>query len=120
MFPVFELVNSKRLARATASVVDGHKLFVRKGSTASLWETSNTNTAVNPRRTRQEGLIVDGKLKLSACGTHFIFSEDVLFSTPTAAADVVNGRTSSGPTDWRIIGSTVTFREWLKQEEATE
>ena len=43
---------------------------------------------------------------------HRVFAEDYPFRSPSAAAVVVNGRPTSGPTEWKVKGENRTYKEW--------
>lgn len=43
------------------------------------------------------------------------FSRDQVFASPSAAAAVVPGRTSNGRTDWKALGSGISFGSWQER-----
>ena len=49
-------------------------------------------------------------------GTNRVFATNYAFSSPSAAAAVVNGRPASGRIEWRVKGTGQTYKEW----EATQ
>ncbi|VVS94053.1 GIY-YIG nuclease family protein [Desulfoluna spongiiphila] len=83
---------------------------VRKGSHARLEPVSSCQKGFLDRR---EGFVASGILRES--GTVYEFFEDVLFSSPSAAAAIVMGRNANGRTEWKTA-SGVT----LKEVEETE
>jgi hypothetical protein len=40
------------------------------------------------------------------------FSSDVTFSSPSAAASIVAGRSASGPLEWKIQPQSLSYRDW--------
>jgi hypothetical protein len=40
------------------------------------------------------------------------FGSDVTFSSPSAAASIVSGRSASGPLEWKIQPQGLTYRDW--------
>jgi hypothetical protein len=40
------------------------------------------------------------------------FGSDVTFSSPSAAASIVSGRSVSGPLEWKIQPQGLTYRDW--------
>jgi hypothetical protein len=40
------------------------------------------------------------------------FGSDVIFSSPSAAASIVSGRSASGPLEWKIQPQGLSYRDW--------
>lgn len=106
--PTFELVNRRHGLTARATLV-GDDFIVLKDSTARLrwegrgdWDHSYATLHAELRRT---GVLAED-------GERSIFTADCVFRSPSAAAAVVNGRPSSGPTEWKIPGTGQTYRDW--------
>ena len=78
---------------------------VLAGSTARSGETGTFPAGY---RTLRNGLLANGSL--SADGDHLRFTRDVAFSSPSAAAAIVAGRSASGPGEWRT-SEGVSYRE---------
>lgn len=68
--------------------------------------------AHNGYSTLRDQLIKDGLLVPSNDPKFLVFSEDVQFSSPSAAAAVVRDRTTNGRTSWKVKGTGETLREW--------
>jgi hypothetical protein len=50
-----------------------------------------------------------------------VFAHDYAFSSPSAAAAILNGRSSNGRRDWREIRSGKEYGQWeIEQLEAGE
>lgn len=92
--------------RATAYLDDGN-FIVESGSRARLrWEGSRKAAYVG----LHQALIDQGVLEPR--GSHCIFVKSYAFSSPSAAAAVVAGRSASGPQSWIVEGTGQTYGEW--------
>ncbi len=40
------------------------------------------------------------------------FGSDVTFSSPSAAASMISGRSASGPLEWKIQPQGLSYRDW--------
>jgi hypothetical protein len=105
---LFELDSRKHGIKASAHLVNG-EFVVQTGSLARLewasrWTGSNTYAALHGELVRSGVLVPEGG--------HCRFAESYAFSSPSAAASVVNGRPSNGTTDWRVAGSGQTYKDW--------
>jgi hypothetical protein len=60
----------------------------------------------------RESLQGEGSLQLSPGGLHLVFTQDVNFSSPSAASATVLGRTDNGRDTWRLKGTTITYAAW--------
>jgi hypothetical protein len=69
------------------------------------------NFKVNHYAPLRQSLIDEGKITILPDGG-IQFLEDVPFSSPSAAAAVLNNRNSSGPREWRIEDTDQTLGEW--------
>lgn len=45
-----------------------------------------------------------------------VFNEDQSFSSPSAAAAVVSGRSANGRTSWKVEDRGMTYGEWQDQQ----
>ena len=41
-----------------------------------------------------------------------MFAKSYAFRSPSAAAAVVNGRPANGTTEWKVVGTSKTYKEW--------
>ena len=98
-------------ASATATETDGG-FVVLAGSTARLGESGTFPAGYRALRDR---LIADGALSIEAQAYRFI--RDVGFSSPSAAAAIVAGRSASGPGEWRTEAG-LSYREIKAKELA--
>jgi hypothetical protein len=100
-------ITSRAGADATAQEVDG-EFTVREGSRArSEWVGGDHSYAELWRRTESSGA-----LPLVPDGSTRVFSRDVVFTSPSAAAAVVLGRTANGRTEWKVQGQRTTYGQW--------
>ena len=56
-----------------------------------------------------------GYVLVESNGTR-VFGEDQSFSSPSAAAAVVSGRSANGRISWKAEGSGMTYGEWQDQQ----
>jgi hypothetical protein len=63
-------------------------------------------------RALRDALLADGLLAPSENEALYRFTEDAGFSSPSAAASVVTGRTEQGPAVWKVKGSKMTYADW--------
>lgn len=103
----FVIDSPKHALRAEALVQDG-EFVVLAGSQARLeWEGQEKATsgyATLHGKLRQSGV-------LSPAGNHCVFQENYAFSSSSAAAAIVYGRQTQGPTAWRTPAGQ-TYKDW--------
>lgn len=103
---------TRRGVNATAQEIDG-EFIVRRGSTAKAeekeWFTSY--------RTLRRELIEEGKIAPSSTDpTVLVFTDDVIFNSPSAAAAVVYGGNANGRTEWKVEGTGQSYGGWQEQK----
>lgn len=106
--PVFELVNKKHGLRAKATLADG-EFVVLEGSTARLsWASAaqNQHSYAQLRDDLQKSGI------LSPQGPVCVFTASYAFSSPSAAAAIVNGRSSNGRVEWHLPSTQQSYHAW--------
>jgi hypothetical protein len=106
--PVFELINRTHDLRATAVLVDGD-FIVEEGSQARLGWVSQAKQEHSYMHLRAE---VERSGILSQQGDRSIFTKSYAFESPSAAAAVVLGRNANGTTEWMLVGTGQTYKEW--------
>ncbi|WP_243073824.1 GIY-YIG nuclease family protein [Microbacterium sp. SS28] len=106
--PTFRFDIPRHGVSAVAQEIDG-EFTVLQGSTARAdW----VGTHRHPGYQRQHvALLSDGTL-LREAGTLARFTQDVVFSSPSAAAAVVAGRSANGRTSWIDTANGVNFGDW--------
>lgn len=109
--PVFVGDIKKHEITARAQEIEG-EFVVMKGSKARLhWEgVDGTYTLLF------EELVKAGVLAPTPDGKHNEFTKSYAFSSPSAAAAVVAGRSANGRTHWVVEGSGKTYAEWQEQQ----
>lgn len=110
--PIFELTNRKHDIHATARLEDG-EFIVLEGSQARMEWAGDTTDKTSYWKLFQElvdqGVIVVG-------GDQRVFAMDYAFSSTSAAGAVVNGRSTRGPTEWKLKGSSKTYKDWESEQ----
>lgn len=103
--PRFVLEVPRHHINACGQEIDG-EFFVLKGSKARASWTGVEGGYQNLfRQLVAEGVLV-------AAGEHLVFGDDYAFSSPSAAAAVVCGRSANGRTSWQVEGSGQTYAAW--------
>lgn len=104
--PRFTLEVPRYRISAQGQEIDG-EFFVLKGSKARAeWVGTERGYQGLFKQLVDEGVLVtDG-------GEHLTFSDDYVFSSPSAAAAVVCGRAANGRTSWVVEGSGQTYAAW--------
>lgn len=100
------LTSDKYGFEARAIELDG-ELTVLAGSRATT-ETFTTNIYSSLR----EQLIREGRLLPSDDPNFLEFSQDVTFTSPSAAAAVIKNRNTNGRTSWKLVTTGQTLKEW--------
>lgn len=108
----FVLENRKHGIRAVASLVDGEFVVLKGSQARNAWEGDPQHTY----RSLHEKLLLSGVIE--AGQQVATFTDNCAFSSPSAAAAVVTGRTSNGRTEWKVEGSTKTYADWDAEQLA--
>ena len=109
---IFELKSPNQPIPAAAVERDG-EFIVFKGSPVSpQWSRRGRNSSYFPLH---QALIEKGKIVIDSNGNAF-FTTDVPFSSPSAAAAVVRGRSASGPREWRVKGTKKSYADWQNEQ----
>jgi Domain of unknown function (DUF4357) len=113
---LFELHTPKHGLHATARLENG-ELVVQAGSVARGKWVGEGWEHIGYARLYAE-LVKTGVL--AEQGMHRVFRENYAFKSPSAAASVVNGRSSNGTTDWRVQGQSKTYKQWEAEKLAAD
>jgi hypothetical protein len=106
--PLFELVSKKHGLHAKATLADG-EFVVLEGSTARLnW--ASTAKGHNTYAQLRDDLEKSGVL--APQGPVCVFTASYAFSSPSAAAAVVNGRIANGRIEWHLPSTQQTLHAW--------
>jgi hypothetical protein len=108
--PVFELTIKKDGIHASAQEVDG-EFTVLEGSTARLsWSGADDGYKSLKESVEESGCVVP-----SPDGKSVRFLQDRVFSSPSAAAAVVAGRSANGRVEWKVTGTNMSYGTWQDQ-----
>lgn len=108
--PIFYIRTSG--VEAKAQELDG-EFIVLKGSNARKETVESFSKRSIELRQR---LIEEGKLVNNSDEEYLEFVEDVYFTSPSAAADTIAGRSCNGRTMWKLVDTNITYREWQESE----
>ena len=112
--PLFELEIPKYSIRAQAQEVDGD-FVVLKGSQARPKWTGSPRGYAN----LFDQLVQDGVLAEGPAGER-VFTQDHGFSSPSAAAAVISGRSANGRTKWTLVGKKQNYGDWQNELVSAE
>ena len=107
--PVF--IFTVKNASAKAREADG-EFVVLSGSQARKQGLKNWTTY----KALRDQLVADGKLIDGPDHEHYVFKENVGFSSPSAGAAVVNAGNISGRTAWKVERTGQTYQEWYNEK----
>jgi len=103
--PVFEL--RKVGAVATAQEIDG-QFVVFAGSTARKKGVPSWQSY----KALREKLVADGSLVDGNDSACLVFTENIAFNSPSAAASAVMARASNGRKNWAVKATGVSYADW--------
>jgi hypothetical protein len=98
-------------AQATAREYKG-SFIVLKGSTARKDGVASWDSY----RELRDRLVSEGKLSAGPDDRNYTFLDDVEFSSPSAAATVVNAGNQNGQIVWKVKDTEQTYREWKENQ----
>lgn len=107
--PRFEIRHRSGVA-AQAEEIEG-EFIVLKGSMARK-DSGNVGRGYINLKAR---LIDQGALRVMPDGTLYEFTRDFAFASPSAAAAIVLDRNANGRTEWKAIGTDLTYQAWQEQ-----
>ena len=110
--PVFELINKKHGIHAKAVLEDG-EFIVKAGSQARAEWRGSTKEKTHYFQLHRE-LIDNGVLQEQA--DNRVFASDYAFSSTSAAGAVVNGRSTAGPREWKVLGTGQPYKDWEAEQ----
>lgn len=104
----FELTLKKEGIVATAVLEDG-EFIVQKGSLARAKYIGNRSEKSyywkHYDKLVEQGILADS-------GKHKTFTQSYAFSSTSAAGAVCTGRSTAGPTAWKVKGTKQTYKDW--------
>ena len=83
---------------------------VKKDSNAMLYTGLRSRGYSQPKRSLIE------KDQLTKVGKFYRLTEDIAFTSPSAAASVVLDQKANGQTKWKIKGTKTTYADWQAQK----
>ncbi len=109
--PIELILQKSREGLEGTAIQLADEIIVQKGTLAR----KDPDYAMNQYSSLRDQLIVDGALGPSEFGNTLVFSRDVPFSSPSAAAAVIYGRNANGRTAWRIRSTGQTLKDYQNQ-----
>lgn len=113
--PVFEMKTPKHGVEGRAVLQDG-EWIVQAGSRGRADWTGNRHSNSHYHKLHAE-LVANGTLV--ADGSCAVLAHDYAFSSPSAAAAILNGRSSNGRRDWREVRSGKEYGQWEAEQLGT-
>jgi DNA sulfur modification protein DndB len=111
--PIFSLQLPGRFGCAEAREVN-KEFIVLKDSPAK--KDHQPSLPPNDIAYREE-LCQEGKLLLNEQDSMLIFTENVSFSSPSAAASIIRGTSTNGRKEWKVKGTEQTYGEWQNRSK---
>ena len=109
--PIFSGDVRKHGINARGQEINGEFVVFKGSRTRSTWEgVQGTYTALFGE------LVRNGVLMPTLDGRHREFSRDYAFSSPSAAAAIVAGRSANGRTHWTIESSGQDYASWQEEK----
>jgi hypothetical protein len=114
--PVFQMTLKRAGITARAMVVDGEFTVLEGSHSRKSW----IGTVDHAYMKLIDQLVEDGTLAATADASALVFTRNCAFSSPSAAAATISGRTSNGRTDWVVQGTKESYGQWESEgvEEA--
>ena len=111
---MFEIVSKKHGLHAQAKEVNGDFIVLANSTAQSQWigdRKPNTHYWRLYDQLSDDGILVEQN------GGR-VFKEDYVFSSPSAAAAVIFGRSANGRTSWKVKGTNKTYAD-LQEEQVS-
>jgi len=108
--PIFTFAIPTKGIKAQAKEIEGQFVVVAGSSARARWEG-----AAGGYESLYEQLCASGTLIKSESGQR-TFAVDTVFSSPSAAAAVVAGRSANGRKSWVVEGKALTYGAWQEQQ----
>ncbi|MBK1620334.1 hypothetical protein CKO42_18195 [Lamprobacter modestohalophilus] len=113
---VFALDHKKTGLHAEAQEIDGDFVLLKGSRTVTHWKQISTKDQGYAKLHRK--LIEDGTLQPDPDPNSdwLILTEDIAFSSPSAAGAVVVGRSANGRIEWKVKGTQQTYAAWQEEQ----
>jgi len=105
-------VYATQVVKAEAKIINNF-FVVLKGAIVSPNETSSVGTRNSALRSQ---LRASGKLINDSHSINWILTDNVDFTSPSAAAAVICGFSAAGPKVWKVKGTQQTYGEWQQAQ----
>ena len=112
--PTFEIEVKKHDIKAKAKEVGADFILLAGSETQPRW----VGITDDGYRKKLEALISDKKIIVDTALNKGIVQEDIPFTSPSAAAAVVLGRSSNGRVEWKLLGDSKTYQDWQGEQVA--
>ena len=112
--PIFELVSKKHSLLAEACEVDDDFIVFAGSSVRNNWigdKKYNTHYWKLYDQLKEDGIILEKSGSTQ-------FAEDYAFSSPSAAAAIIFGRSANGRTSWKVKGTGKTYADYQEDQVA--
>jgi hypothetical protein len=113
---LFALDHKKSGLHAEAREIDGDFILLKGSQVKDEWTTGSN--AKHGYSKLHQTLKKDGKLQPKTDSAYLVVAEDLVFSSPSAAAAVVLGRPANGRLDWRVTSTQQTYAAWQDEQIA--
>lgn len=114
--PVFELTHKKTGISARAREIDDDFVVLSGSLAVPHWISKAKANASHSYSKLQQKLMDNGQIKQDQSTGLARFTEDVAFSSPSAASAVILGRTDNGRLSWKIEGTQTNYAAWQDQQ----
>jgi hypothetical protein len=112
--PTFELTLPRHNITAKAQEVDSDFIVLAGSQARTQWVGIDGGYKGLYDQLISDGVLVDGE------GKYCTFTRDHAFSSPSAAAAVVSGRSANGRISWFVQDTKTTYGEWQAQQVENE
>jgi hypothetical protein len=106
--PRFNLYSRKHDLRASALEIDGDFILLSGSETQTDW----IGVPHHGYHALFRKLFAANKIVIDPDSRKGVAQEDIPFTSPSAAAAIVLGRSSNGRVEWKLAGSDHTYEEW--------
>ncbi|MCK7461027.1 MAG: DUF4357 domain-containing protein [Sphingobacterium sp.] len=113
---VFAIDHKKTGLHAEAQEIDGDFVLLKGSRLVAQWKQESTKDQGYAKLHRK--LIADRALQPDPNSEWLMLTEDVAFSSPSAASAVVVGRSSNGRIEWKVKGTQKTYAAWQEEQIA--
>lgn len=107
--PIFVMNQVGAVAKAREKAGE---FVVMKGSTSRKQGVPSWTSYKSLR----DQLVADGRLIDGADPQYYIFTEDIAFSSPSAAAAIIRAGNANGRIEWKAEGTGQTYQDWYEEK----